>query len=433
MTIAELKAKMAEQRAEAKMILTNAQKEKRDVTSDENIKLVDIENGLRVKALELAEAEIDERSTRLGSVGAVSDPFANISLRKMISEAASGGLRTKELIDFNERGRQAYCGTPNEGTTIYLSSENRASSMDFNVTGNTQQGGNLIQTEYTDILAPLYANLVMTKVGATYLTGLRDTITIPKYTGASAGWTDENADAVDSPGTFSTILMKPHRLTAVLTISKQLLIQNTLGVEALIRADLVRQISQVLEKSLLAVDSVANAPTSLMAGAKAVQKQLSWKELVGMETNIDQANALTGNLSYLMGPKLVGLAKTISKRGIDSTSSIPIFLVGDDMRANGYAVERTTNMPSQTISNIEYHGCAFGNFSDVIVGQWGSLEIVVDPYTLAGKNAVRLIVNSLWDACVRRTESLTGAYFASAVGVSEKGGKGGKGGIDELV
>ena len=48
------------------------------------------------------------------------------------------------------------------------------------------------------------------------------------------------------------------------------------------------------------------------------------------------------------------------------------------------------------------HGIAFGDFSELIIGQWGDLDITVDPYTKATDGEIRLVVNTFFDAMVRR-------------------------------
>ena len=75
----------------------------------------------------------------------------------------------------------------------------------------------------------------------------------------------------------------------------------------------------------------------------------------------------------------------------------------DGNEVNGY--------PVSTSSNVLSEGWAFGDFRELVVAQWGSIDIVVDPYTLATKNAVRLVVNAFFDAKLRRN----GAVIANVI------------------
>ena len=40
----------------------------------------------------------------------------------------------------------------------------------------------------------------------------------------------------------------------------------------------------------------------------------------------------------------------------------------------------------------------FGNFSDLLIGNWNGIDVVVDPYTATGTRQVK-IVTSLWTDC----------------------------------
>jgi hypothetical protein len=52
-----------------------------------------------------------------------------------------------------------------------------------------------------------------------------------------------------------------------------------------------------------------------------------------------------------------------------------------------------------------------GDFSDLVIAQWGGLDITVDPYSQATNGKVRLIVNAYFDAAKRR-DSLVGKILA---------------------
>jgi HK97 family phage major capsid protein len=47
----------------------------------------------------------------------------------------------------------------------------------------------------------------------------------------------------------------------------------------------------------------------------------------------------------------------------------------------------------------------FGNFSDLIIGQWGVLDVLVDPYTLGTSGGIRIRVIQDVDVAIRHAES----------------------------
>ncbi len=64
---------------------------------------------------------------------------------------------------------------------------------------------------------------------------------------------------------------------------------------------------------------------------------------------------------------------------------------------NGYPVLCT--------SAVAGKGVIFGNFADLVIGQWGGIDLTVDPYTQAANGKVRLVINAYFDAKPRRAEA----------------------------
>ena len=56
----------------------------------------------------------------------------------------------------------------------------------------------------------------------------------------------------------------------------------------------------------------------------------------------------------------------------------------------------------------------FGNWSDLIIGFWSGVDVVIDPYTEATKGNVRVIVMQDCDVAVRHPESFAEIHEAAA-------------------
>lgn len=111
-----------------------------------------------------------------------------------------------------------------------------------------------------------------------------------------------------------------------------------------------------------------------------------------------------GDMAYVMHPALLGKAKTKVK----DASGAGGFVFGADGAGmmNGYKALRTNNVGGDASDG---YNVIFGNWNDFFIGQWGSVEILVDQYTQATKGMVRLVVNSYWNMGVIREESFTAA------------------------
>jgi HK97 family phage major capsid protein len=118
----------------------------------------------------------------------------------------------------------------------------------------------------------------------------------------------------------------------------------------------------------------------------------TWAETVNMESQVALDNALVGNLSYILRSDDYGSLKTTEK-----ATGTAQFVVDRDGRINNYGVV-VSNQPT---SGDHY----FGNFSDLLVGFFGGLDIVVDPYSTSTKGAVRVVGIQMIDVAVRNAVS----------------------------
>ena len=317
-----------------------------------------------------------------------------------------------EVRQMNDIGRQSLeqAGVSVRGSRgIYIPVECRDS---FTATGAAGTGSDLIETNFMDIQKPLRDRLVLSQAGARVLTGLRGNIDIPDYSGSTANWEGENDKAKDGGGSFSHKTMKPKRLTSILTVSRQLLIQDSLGVEQLLRSDLVDAIAGKLEATILGNHTHADTmPDGLFTGFSEAPVTMDWKAVVNLETQVDLANALDGNTGYIMHTSLRGKGKTTVK----ATQGALGFLIDPDGTMNGYKVLRTNAIATNATTGdsptpASAWGILFANWAELLIGQWGAIDLMVDPYTKADEAFVRIIVNSYWDANTRR-----GASFAKAM------------------
>ena len=48
----------------------------------------------------------------------------------------------------------------------------------------------------------------------------------------------------------------------------------------------------------------------------------------------------------------------------------------------------------------------------MVIGQWGGIDLTVDPYTQAAKGKVRLVINAYFDAKPRRAEAFVKKVLA---------------------
>jgi HK97 family phage major capsid protein len=286
---------------------------------------------------------------------------------------------------------------------------------DMTATGGTNgdQGGTFVPTTHGSFIDLLYAKLVLRDLGAQFLSGLVGNLDLPRLaTGSTIGNKAENASADESSPTTDKVSLTPKRATTFVEISQQLAIQGAPSVEALIRNDLMTALALILEQRAISGTGSSNQPLGILgtSGIGAVAGGTNglaptWAHIVALETEVAQDNADIGSLAYLTNPKVRGkLLQTAKVSGTDSK------MVWDDSATplRGYRAGVTTQVPSNLTKGSASGVCSaiiFGNWSDLIIAQWGGLSLMVNPYIKDIEGLVRLTVNAYHDSAVRRPQS----------------------------
>jgi len=235
--------------------------------------------------------------------------------------------------------------------------------------------------------------------GARMLGGLSGDVKIPKKTAAAAAsWiATEGGDASESEMTVGNVSLTPKTLGAFTDVTRQLLIQSSLDVESLIRDDLTKAMAIAIDKAGLEGTGSSGQPTGILntTGVNTVTNfaaaNPTFAEVVSLETAVAEDNALNGNLSYILPASMNGALKTTAK---DAGSGQ---FVSQGGQINGY---------NAIVSNQATAGnLYFGNFDDLLIGMFGGLDIVVDPYTASKSGTVRVVALQSVDCAVRHAVS----------------------------
>jgi HK97 family phage major capsid protein len=193
--------------------------------------------------------------------------------------------------------------------------------------------------------------------------------------------------------------------------------QSSLDVEAFIRGDLAAAHALAWDVAVMHGAGSGNAPTGIYAAgsvnAVAMGGVPTFGKLIDMITEVLKDNALAGSLAFATTPGMAGkLAQTVVAASTDTR------MIWDgklDMGTlAGYAA-RASNQVSATLGGGSEHGLIFGNWSDVLVGMWGALELVVDPYSLKKQGMIEVTSFQLCDIALRHPQSFckaTGATIA---------------------
>ena len=187
-------------------------------------------------------------------------------------------------------------------------------------------------------------------------------------------------------------------------------LQATPAIEMIAKRDLSEQLALALDLAALTGTGASNQPRGILntSGIGAVSLGVNgavptYDNLVELESAIANVNADTGSLSYLTNSRMRGRLKRSVRFGAGTDTP----LWSDDNRVNGYAAYMSNNMPSNLTkgTGTNLSAMLFGNWQDLLIGLWGGLDLLVDPYTLSDRGRVRISAFMSADIQVRRPAS----------------------------
>lgn len=284
------------------------------------------------------------------------------------------------------------------------------------VVGTSTAGGHTVAT---DLLAESFIdllrnNMALQGLGARMLTDLNGNIAIPRQTGgATAYWVAESGAPTESQQAFDQVAMTPKTVGAYTDISRKLLLQSSIDVEAFVRQDLAVTLALAIDLAGINGSGSSNQPRgvlntsgigSVVGGTDGAAPD--YADIVGLETAVAVDNAAIGSLGYLTNAAVRGKLKLTEK--FSGTNGNPVWEDGNNL--NGYSAAVSNQVPSNLTKGSASGICSaimFGNWADLLIGMWGGLDLMVDPFTSSTSGTVRIVALQDVDVAVRHAESFS--------------------------
>tara|TARA_Y100001938_G_scaffold20795_2_gene26472 strand:- start:1476 stop:3278 length:1803 start_codon:yes stop_codon:yes gene_type:complete len=351
-----------------------------------------LDNKLNEKPLEVPTDD--------GEIGMNDNEVRDFSITRAVDTFCNKGRFEGLEAEVSEAAKQRY-GRNVDGLCVPTDVLKRDLNVGTAVDGGNTVATNILAGSFIDLLRN---NSVIAQTGATYLNGLSGDVAIPRQSAAAtASWLGEVAAVSETSAQIDQVTMSPKGLSAMTTYSKQLLAQSSIDIEQFVRNDLATVLA--VAQDLAAVDGTGSSdqPKGIMnetgVGTITVNAN-NYINAVNLESEVAVDNALTGSLAYVTNAKYIGKLKQ------SEVASNTGRFVYENGQVNGYPCYMSNQMPATYATNTK-SAIIFGNFSDLLIGNWNGLDIVVDPFTEAAKRQVRL-VTSLWtDIAVRHAESFS--------------------------
>lgn len=375
----EILDKKEQLRNQACALIDNAKKEVRMLSDEENVAFENIKTELK---------KLDEEERKLKAELSVDK---NINIENNTMEKNFSLLRAIRSIANNQPFGDVESAVINAG-------QNEMRKSGINYTGQIQlpsaesraaitvatEGVDTVATDLFDVVKPLQAKNVMVQAGAKFVTGLVGDIQYPVMSKANVTWEGETAAAKNGEPTFTNVKLSPKRLTAVVAISKQFLVQDSVGAEAAIREEIINALNAKLESTILGSGAgSATEPAGLFSIVAPSTTVAAFSDICNMEAGLEGAD-FYGEYKYVMAPTAKATLRGMIK-GTNATG-----MVYENGEVDGSTALCTTHVPASHL--------VVGDFSQYIIGSWGTIDLVVDNVTLAADGQIRLVVNAFFDA-----------------------------------
>ncbi|KQP39673.1 hypothetical protein ASF44_08045 [Pseudorhodoferax sp. Leaf274] len=238
-------------------------------------------------------------------------------------------------------------------------------------------GGNLVATnlDAANFIDLLRARSRLVALGATLLPGLVGNVAVPKQTGAATAYwlVNEAAPITESQQTVGQLPLSPKTLGAYTELSRLLMLQSTPAAESMVMADLAKVLSLGIDLAGFEGSGTGGQPTGIANTAgigSVVGTGLAYPGIIEFQTDLASSNALADGCAYATTPAVAGL---LMQRQRFSGTDTPLW-TGTvlDGQVGGYQATTTTQLTAGSM--------IFGDYSQVVIGEWGMLEIALNPY-----------------------------------------------------
>lgn len=249
----------------------------------------------------------------------------------------------------------------------------------------TGAGAELVFTDPGEFIDYLRNQLIATKLGVRYIAGLVGDVKFPRLsTPAATTWVAESTAPTAASGILDSLTITPQTVGTYVDYSRKLMLQSTPSVEGIVRNDIVQNIARAIDSSVFnglghatynqPVGVASNTSVPSLGGYGAINIS-GMMYLLGSVLN---ANVDPASFAFATTPTLYAALKARPAIG----TTYPTFLVDANDKVGGFPL---------LFSNSISSGYMFaGAWNQYIVGQWGGLDLLVDPYSISNKGDIRV-------------------------------------------
>ena len=427
-----------------------AETEERALTSEELEETQEIHN--KLEAAEQQRDGLAKNEQRLKARAVAQDAVvrsdkeaikanAKFDFGKALREAAHGGVTGLEKEVMQEaRSEASALGLGLRGDFSIPQSmliEARNVYGTDSSLGDVDSGVTTVATEVTALVGALRSNSILAATGATQLNGFVGDIKMPSLPTDAAKEPAEGAAVTSNSGAMGQQTLSPSRIAQQMIVTKEAINQTNGNMASVIAADFGRAIANVQDK--IALNSIhgtggatalagktgtvvlgTEVDTNDLAATTAADIRDLWAEITanGAENNT-QFVAHPSDYAFLMGLANVSAVSSLVENGqifgynVLSSGSVPSIDAGavyaSQLIEGGADVALGAAAGWDNLRFVYY-----GDWTDMFYANWGGLDVTLDIFSGISEGTVKIVVDTFFDAKVRRAGSLGALPFAAA-------------------
>lgn len=374
MNLQEIRERRAARTTAARAIVAKAETEKRQLTADESAQFDTIKGEItELDAAEQLAQFLDDTERRMQGVvitGNGGDNFAQSESRVSLLRVLQAGIEGRALDgvegEVHAELERRHGRGKHGGLLVPLSvfNEQRANT--------TTSAAGLVGTDHrADLfIGPLRNSLAVKALGVRTLVGLTGNVHIPKHgTGLCVGWVTEGGDLPESSMTADGVTLSPHHVGGITEMSRQLIQQSSPDIEQLVRDDLSFAIAAAVDTAIVSGSGLLGQPQGIIgrAGVQIAGLPATWQAVLAIEQQLAGANVKPSG--WYTGTQVM-----TTLRGTLKEAGLPGYI----------ATANAIGDLSAASSNAAPAGTAIlGAWDQVMVGQWGAVELLLNPFAEA--------------------------------------------------
>lgn len=378
---------------------------------------------------EKRQAQLDDLDRRAAGQPVSDAKFNQFTAEVSISDAIAATLNmdTRGAGMAREASQEIARQRGKNPQGVFLAMGGRAAAerraLTSGAQGTTPNGAALIPTVVRGdlLIDALRANLVLSRLGVTYLTDLRGNISVPRVAqGTSVGWFGENQPIPDTDMALESVGLQVKHVGAISEYSRNMLLNATPDVDALLRNDMMRALAVEIERAAIAGSGDGIQPRGILntPGVKQVQMGdgLTWAGVLALAAALDNANVPMTSPGFV-GNGLIR-AKAMATQTVPGVASPFIMSAPDSLAGVPFALTNIVPVTPATTGTGAHPArstLVYGSWDNLLVGVWDALDLTSNPYSDSAyrKGSVQIRIIADIDTAVRRPEAFS---FSSDVG-----------------